>query len=172
LWYILAYNGEKWVIMRIQSFIGQARTSIDAKGRTAFPREFRRMLNDEDGQEVVIAPGPQRSLILFTVPEWNRFMDELAMRPRTQQNQDFANRLLAYAHSCELDGQNRISLTSVLMRHAMLDDEVLFAARERKTLGLWNPKRWEELYGLESDTALREFDEGFFWNGVSGRNNP
>ncbi|NLB63113.1 MAG: MraZ family transcriptional regulator [Fibrobacter sp.] len=154
--------------MRIQSFIGHAQTSIDAKGRTSFPREFRRLLVDEDGAEVVVSPGPNRSLILFTVKEWNAYMDEISRRPRTKQNQEFANQLLAFAHCTKLDGQNRISLNSTLLKHAMLDGEVLFTARQGKTLGLWNPQRWNELYGLSTDDALATFDEGF-WVEEPGR---
>ncbi len=153
--------------MQIQSFIGQARTSIDSKGRTAFPREFRKFLTEEDGAEVVIGPGPQQSLILYTVKEWNHFMDELNARPRTQANDHFIQQLTSMSHACELDGQNRISIPPTLQKYAQLSTEVLFAARGgRKTCGLWNPDRYDSIYGLQSQQAQESFDAGF-WSGTS-----
>ena len=148
--------------MRLNSFIEQATTSIDSKGRTAFPREFRKQMSEEDGDKVVIAPGPQQSLVLYTVPEWNKFMDELARRPQTQANSTFITQIKSFAHVCELDAQNRISITPLLQRHAQLQSEVLFAARQGNSLGMWNPERFEQLYGLKTPTALEAFDAGFW----------
>jgi len=152
--------------MRIQSFIGQARTSIDSKGRTAFPKEFRKFLSEEDGAEVVIGPGPQQSLILYTVEEWNKFLDELYSRPRTQANEHFIAQLISSSHQCELDGQNRVSIPPTLQKHALLTNDVVFAARRGKTASLWNPERYDNLFGLNTPDALNAFDEGF-WSGVN-----
>lgn len=148
--------------MRVQSFIGQAKTSIDSKGRTAFPREFRRYLETEDGTEVVISPGPNHSLILFTAKEWNQFMAEMDARPRTRQNLVFAEQLVSNSHPCEMDGQNRISLTPKLLEYGRFDGEVLFTARRGKTLSLWNPGHYETQYGLQNEDALEAFNAGFW----------
>jgi division/cell wall cluster transcriptional repressor MraZ len=149
--------------MRIQSFIGQARTSIDSKGRTAFPREFRKFLTEEDGAEIVIGPGPQQSLILFTVKEWNQFMEELKARPRTQANDRFIQQISSWSHVCELDGQNRISIPPTLQKYATLTSEVIFAARGGgKTALLWNPERFESINGLSTTDAQKEFDSAFW----------
>jgi MraZ protein len=152
--------------MRIESFIGQARTSIDSKGRTAFPREFRKFLSEEDGAEIVIGPGPQQSLILYTVKEWNSFMDELYARPRTQANEHFIQQMTTMSHTCELDGQNRISIPPTLQRFASLQNEVVFAARRGKTAGLWNPERFDAIYGLITPQSIDAFDAGFFTGSI------
>jgi len=157
--------------MRLQSFIGQARTSIDSKGRTAFPREFRKFLTEEDGAEVVVGFGPKQSLILYTVKEWNQFMQELSQRPRTQMNQQFMEQLISTAHFSELDGQNRITLPPHLQKHALLTTDVIFAARMGKTASLWNPDRYDSIYGLKTPEALEAFDAGF-WSGENREEAP
>ncbi|HSQ41431.1 MAG TPA: MraZ family transcriptional regulator [Fibrobacteraceae bacterium] len=152
--------------MRIESFIGQARTSIDAKGRTAFPREFRRFLTEDDGQELVISLGPNNCLFLYTVKEWNQFMLELESRPRTEKNELFISILKANSFPCELDGQNRIFIPSVLRNRAQIQNDVVFAPQRGKTASLWNPQRYDALYGLNTPEQLAAFDAGF-WSGSS-----
>ena len=56
--------------MNFTSFIGQAQTAIDGKGRTSFPREFRRQLSASEGNEFVVTRGPDRTLRLFVLPEF------------------------------------------------------------------------------------------------------
>jgi MraZ protein len=148
--------------MQMQSFIGQARTSIDSKGRTAFPREFRRFLSEEDGAEFVVTWGPRQSLILFTIKEWNDFQSELAARPFTQANSRFMEQIQHNAAFCEMDCQNRISIPPALQKFASLKDDVVFAARRNKTASLWNPERFDAIYGTSTPDALEAFDAGFF----------
>jgi len=149
--------------MKLSSFIGHVQTSIDAKGRTAYPREFRRFLTEEDGEELVIAPGPEQSLMLYTLPEWERYIAVLENRPRTQANERFLAQTKQYAAFCEMDGQNRITIPAVLQQHAMLEGQVVFASGSRgKTTQLWRPERYNEKFGLNTPEALAAFDSSYY----------
>lgn len=148
--------------MPIIGFIGRAKTAIDDKGRTSFPREFRRALTPEDGREVVVTIGPQGSLILFTAPEWERYTARLEKRPRTRENLNFISLIHNSANISELDGQNRISLTRVQMDYAGLTSEVVFAAGMGKTLELWSPENFERMYPLQTPSDREAFDKAFY----------
>ena len=63
--------------MNLDFFIGQAKTAIDEKGRTSFPREFRRQLSQEESESLVLSIGPERTLILYELNEFKKFMTEL-----------------------------------------------------------------------------------------------
>ena len=154
--------------MSYESFIGKAKTAIDEKGRSSFPKEFRRLLSDEEGRRMVISFGPQRSLILFSLAEYEKFMEALQARPKTPETMTFQRRFHSSTHFVGLDGQNRITLTREDMQYANLSDEVLFAARSGKTLELWNPTTYESLYGFNNDADFNSYDAGFYDDGFAG----
>ena len=146
--------------MSFTSFIGQAQTAIDGKGRSSFPREFRRQLEASDGKEFVVTRGPAQTLRLFTVPEYEKFMADLDSRSDRRQA-DLVRRSL-WPTVVELDGQNRILLPKILLEYAGLKGDVLYVQASGKTLELWNPERYNAKYGLESDDAIAAFDAAFY----------
>ena len=151
--------------MNYTSFIGQAQTAIDGKGRSAFPREFRRQLQASDGEEFVVTRGPSRTLLLFTLPEYEKFMADLDSRSDRRQA-DLVRRGLAPT-VVELDGQTRILLPKILLEYAGLKGEVLYLPARGKTLELWNPERFNEKFGLRTNEAIAEFDAAFYGNGLT-----
>lgn len=152
--------------MSFTSFIGQAQTAIDGKGRSAFPREFRRQLTDVDGKEFVVTRGPDHTLRLFLLSEYEKFMMEVDQRSNSQEA-DTLRRGLGAA-LVELDGQNRILLPKYLMEYAGLKGEVLYVQSRGKTLEMWNPDRYNAQYGLNTDEAVAAFDAAFYGKGSLG----
>ena len=146
--------------MNFTSFIGQAQTAIDGKGRSSFPREFRRQLGPTEGEEFVITRGPNQTLRLFTLPEYEKFMADLDSRSDRRQA-DLVRRGLAPT-VVELDGQNRILLPKILLEYAGLKGEVLYVQASGKTLELWNPERFNEKFGLQTENAIAAFDAAFY----------
>lgn len=146
--------------MNFTSFIGQAQTAIDGKGRSSFPREFRRQLGPTEGEQFVVTRGPAQTLRLFTLPEYEKFMADLDCRSDRRQA-DLVRRSL-WPTVVELDGQNRILLPKVLLEYAGLKGEVLYVQASGKTLELWNPERYNAKYGLESEDAIAAFDAAFY----------
>ena len=146
--------------MNFTSFIGQAQTAIDGKGRSSFPREFRRQLTAAEGESFVVTRGPAQTLRLFTLPEYEKFMADLDCRSDRRQA-DLVRRSL-WPTVVELDGQNRILLPKVLLEYAGLKGEVLYVQASGKTLELWNPERYNAKYGLETEDAMAAFDAAFY----------
>ena len=151
--------------MNFTSFIGQAQTAIDGKGRSSFPREFRRQLGPTEGEEFVITRGPAQTLRLFTLTEYEKFMADLDSRSDRRQA-DLVRRGLCPT-GVELDGQNRILLPKKLLEYAGLKGEVLYVQASGKTLELWNPERFNAKYGLETDDAIAAFDAAFYGEGLT-----
>ena len=83
-------SGRFWVIMdktgkkspmraeSLESFIGKATLAIDATGRTNLPKDFRKVLSDENQGQVVVTIAESRTLVLFPLSEWNRYVRFIA----------------------------------------------------------------------------------------------
>ena len=155
--------------MDFTSFIGQAQTAIDGKGRTSFPREFRRQLTASEGNEFVVTRGPDRTLRLFVLPEFEKFMADLDSWSDRRQA-DVVRRNLCPS-VVEMDGQNRILLPKILLEFACLKDEILYVTARGKTLELWNPERYNEKYGLQTNDAIEAFDAAFYGESLTGGDN-
>lgn len=154
--------------MNFTSFIGQAKTAIDGKGRSSFPREFRRQLADTE-KEFVVARGPDYTLRLFVVEEFEKFMRELDQRPDRRQA-DIVRRGLSPTF-VELDAQNRILLPKELMQYASLTSEVLYLQSRGKTLELWNPDRFNAKYGLSTAEAVDAFSAAYYGESLTEGSN-
>ena len=151
--------------MDFTSFIGQAQTAIDGKGRTSFPREFRRQLAESEGKEFVVTRGPDHTLRLYVLSEYEKFMADLDSRSDRRQT-DLVRRGLGPT-VVEMDGQNRILLPKILLEYAGLKDEVLYVQASGKTLELWNPERFNEKYGLQTNEDVEAFDAAFYGEGLT-----
>ena len=108
----------------------------------------------------MITRGPNRTLRLFTLPEYEKFMADLDSRSDRRQA-DLVRRGLAPT-VVELDGQNRILLPKILLEYAGLKGDVLYVQASGKTLELWNPERYNEKFGLQTEDAIAAFDAAFY----------
>ncbi len=154
--------------MELNAFIGNAKTAIDEKGRSSFPREFRRLLSEEEGSSLILAFGSRDSLILFTLEEYSKYIAKIESRPQTSKNVRFNRMFKANSHYVSLDGQNRILLSKNDIAYAKLDGEVLYVARSGKSVELWNPSIYNEKFGFNTEEDFNEFDAGFFDDEPSG----
>lgn len=155
--------------MNFTYFIGQAQTAIDGKGRTAFPREFRRQLTAAEGEEFVVTRGPDRTLRLYVLPEYEKFMADLDSRPDRRQTENLRRALCATFVA--LDGQNRILLPKNLLEYAGLDREVLYVPASGKTLEMWNPDTYNAKFGFNTEADFAAFDAAFYGEGLTEGDN-
>lgn len=142
-------------------FTDQAKTSIDEKGRTSFPREFRRQLPDDEARKLVVTRGPGRTLELYTKADFREYANRLISRPNTPQNSIFRQQVLGGALEVELDGQNRMMLSKTLMSYANLTNEVMFVGDGLKIV-MWNPDAFEKSIGFVNEDAFVNFDQAYY----------
>lgn len=144
--------------MQIAGFIGKATVAIDGKGRTNFPREFRKMLRPEAEGVVVVTIAEEKTLALYPAYEWNKYVGYLESLGRAPQVTKFRMRITSMARSSVLDAQNRIGLSPELLSYAGLEGEVTFAA-DGNRVRLWQPERFAETYEKltpEEESSLEE----------------
>ena len=119
-------------------------------------------------------PSLGNSVVSFRRPKgmssWSqKFMADLDARSDRRQA-DLVRRGLSPT-VVEMDGQNRILLPKILLEYAGLKDEVLYVQARGKTLELWNPERYNEKYGLQTNDAIEAFDAAFYGEGLTEGDN-
>lgn len=122
--------------------IGQFNHSIDDKNRLSLPAKFRL----EMGKKVVIAPGLDSCLFVYTMKEWGRISERLSMTESSMlsaDNRSFNRYLLGRAVEVEVDTVGRMLLPEHLRDRAALKTKVvLIGVRDR--VEIWDEKRWNE----------------------------
>lgn len=155
--------------MNFRIFIGEAQTAIDEKGRTAFPRDFRRQLSDGERENLVVTKGPEGSLRLFVFSEFEKFMAELdSMRDRRLAELVRGNLSMQLVN---LDGQSRILLPKKLLQIAGLENEILWIPARGKTLALWKPETFNAKIRQNTIDADAMFDSVFYGSGLTEGSN-
>lgn len=130
-------------------FFGEFDYKIDEKGRVPVPPRFRRELKDG----VVLAPGAEKCINAYTLPEWKKMAGALTGGSLTLNKIRRLNRaIFATAFSINIDGQGRIALPVPLRAHAGIEDEVVIAGANTY-LEIWNKELWEEEKAISQEQA-------------------
>lgn len=124
--------------------IGQYSHTIDDKNRLSLPAKFRQ----EMGKKVVITPGLDSCLFIFTMKEWEKIAERLSVKEGSMlqaDNRGFNRYLLGGAVEVEIDGVGRMLLPEHLRDRAKLKSKVVFiGVKDRAELwdeAIWNAYR-------------------------------
>jgi MraZ protein len=119
--------------------IGEHIHSIDDKNRISLPAKFRK----EIGKRVVVAPGLDNCLFVFTEREWKRISEALAKSNLLQaSNRSFARFFFGGAVAVMTDNIGRILIPDYLKNYADLKNEVIVIGVLNR-LEIWNDRRWQ-----------------------------
>lgn len=130
-------------------FYGEFDYKIDEKGRVPLPPKFRNALKDG----VVLTPGPEKCITVYTLPEWRKLSTTLTNSPISRSKMRKLSRaLFATAFSTRIDNQGRVALPAPLREHAEIVDEVVVAG-SNTYLEIWNKILWEEEKELSQEQA-------------------
>jgi MraZ protein len=136
-------------------FLGTYAPRLDEKGRLAFPAKYREDL--EGG--VVVAPGQENCLFVYTRADFVARTAALAASPLSNQATRQRQRMLAArAHDDVLDKQGRITLPSHLREYAGLERDVVVVGA-LSHLEIWDASRWSA-YQSENQDAFAALDDG------------
>jgi len=129
--------------MSMFSFIGQARHTMDDKGRILIPKPYR---SDIDGNTItsyVLTISYEPCLCLFPRQKWLQIMSELAKTPPVDDfSRYFLRKILSGAVYQNQDKIGRIMVPQNLRDHAELDSEV-FIIGVIERIELWDVHLWE-----------------------------
>lgn len=121
--------------------IGQFTHSIDDKNRISLPAKFRQ----EMGKKVVITPGLDSCLFIFTMKEWEKIAERLSMGDSSMlqaDNRGFNRYLIGGAVEVEVDAVGRMLLPDHLRSAANLKSKVVFIG-VRNRAEIWDEDAWK-----------------------------
>ncbi len=120
--------------------IGEYTHSIDDKNRLSLPAKFR----SEMGKKVVVTPGLDSCLFVFTQKEWLKIEEKLNQSSIGQaDSRSFSRHMFAGAVEAEVDSIGRILVPEFLRDRANLKSKVVVIGVSTR-LEIWNEKVWGE----------------------------
>jgi MraZ protein len=125
--------------------------TLDEKRRVAVPKRLRDDFGEVNLEFLYIAPGTQRSLVLYSPAGFAKLGQEFSGK-HSQQN--YLRLFYASAERVDLDGQGRIRIPDRLAEYAGLTHEAyLLGVQDHAEL--WDKAAWDEF--LQKNTPV--FDE-------------
>jgi MraZ protein len=132
--------------------------SLDDKGRVNLPADFRRELESQTEQSLVITnfiSDGARCLEGYTSKSWKEFEEKLAKRSRFDpQVRKLENYYLARATVCSIDSSGRINIPAYLRTYAGLERDLTFTSSVHG-FRIWDKRVWELVFS-EAEAALLE----------------
>jgi MraZ protein len=128
------------MVVKCPMFIGEFEYRVDEKGRVPVPPKFRTEELKKEG--VVLCPGMEKCITLYTVAEWKKLADSLTSGPLMPSKLRKLNRaIFATAFNVDIDGQGRIMVPTQLRQFAGITDEVVIVGANTY-LELWGKEQW------------------------------
>lgn len=126
------------------SFRGINNLALDAKGRMALPARYRDRLLEICGGRLVVTVDRDHCLLIYPQPEWEIIESKLIELPSLNKQARLLQRLLiGHATECEMDGQGRILLPTILRDFAGLEKKIVLIGQGKK-FEIWDEDTWNE----------------------------
>ena len=120
--------------------IGEYTHVIDEKNRLSLPAKFRSVM----GKKVVLTPGLDRCLFVFTAKEWSKIEEKLTQSSLLQaDNRSFNRFMFGGAVEVEVDSIGRILIPDFLRQRANLKNKVVIIGVSSR-VEIWNASVWSE----------------------------
>jgi MraZ protein len=120
--------------------IGEYIHPLDDKNRLSLPSKFRK----EMGKEIVVTPGLDNCLFIFTKKEWNAISQRLSEFSMLQQdNRSFHRYMFGGAQEASVDSSGRILVPDFLKSRAGLEGKVAVVGVQNR-IELWNEEAWNK----------------------------
>lgn len=136
--------------------IGTYLHTIDDKNRLSLPSKFRK----EMGKSVVVTPGLDSCLFVFTAKEWDRISANLSGKENSMMkadNRSLNRYLLGMAVEVEVDQAGRMLIPEHLRNKAKLQSKVVFIG-VRDRVEIWDEATWQS-YAKEVENKADQLAE-------------
>ena len=146
----------------MRKFIGNSLHKLDAKGRVSLPAQFRKLVGEMGGGEIIVSPGlrQKHTLECFTPAGFDVYLDSLA---ESAPNAAAAGRIMARvaggARELAIDDTGRVVIPAELRDYAGLSGEVRFVGTVA-TFQIWNPARFDAFLAEAEDETEETIAEG------------
>ncbi len=124
--------------------IGEYTHTIDEKNRMSLPAKFRTEL----GKKVVITPGLEDCLFVFSMKEWLKVKNKLSNSESdlsflSADRRSFNRFMFGRAAEVEIDSIGRVLLPSFLKERLGLKDKAIVVGVEDR-VEIWHEKAWDK----------------------------
>lgn len=126
------------------SFRGINNLALDAKGRMAMPSRYRDRLLEACGGRLVVTVDRDYCLLVYPLPEWEIIEAKLIKLPSLNRQARLLQRLLiGHATECDMDGQGRILVPTMLREFAGLTKKIVLIGQGKK-FEIWDEDTWND----------------------------
>lgn len=129
--------------------IGEFTHTLDDKNRLSLPAKYRKEL----GKIVVVTPGLDGCLFLFTLKEWGSIAEKLSGTSLlSSTNRSFNRYMFGGATEVPVDTNGRILIPDFLKSRAGFKDKVVLVGVKTR-MEIWSEKSWEAVKGVVEKEA-------------------
>lgn len=128
-------------------FTGNIDAKVDEKGRVFVPSSFRKILQREDSQGLILRRDVfQKCLVLYPQEVWNAQVDAITARTNMfdRQGRDALRRYVAGAEAITLDSGGRMLIPRRYLEETGIKNEVRFIGVD-DTIEIWERQAAEAL---------------------------
>jgi MraZ protein len=128
-------------------FLGNIEAKIDVKGRAFLPAIFRKVLQTENEERLVLRKDVfQPCLVLYPESVWNEQMDSMRQRLNrwNKQHQQVFRQFVSEVELLTLDGNGRFLIPKRYQRLAFIEQGIKFVGMG-DTIEIWAVQKEEEL---------------------------
>lgn len=132
--------------------IGQYTSKLTEKNRLSVPKKIR----EELGDEVIVAKWYEGCLVLVSKSNWQKLTRRLTGETRifVSPVREIDRFILGSAFEVSLDSQGRFVIPEILVKYALIDEEVVFLGLGDRA-EIWAIERFRELE-KESEKRAKE----------------
>jgi MraZ protein len=132
-------------------FAGEYLCKVDEKGRFIVPSPIREQI-EADGQAVTFLKGPEQSLLIYSLKEWEKVLDRTKTTLDEDQSRLFMHFVVSEAGTSEIDKTGRILIPGRLRKQIPLDEdlEIILVGMYHR-LEVWNPSEWRRYIARTED---------------------
>lgn len=138
--------------------IGEYTNTIDEKNRVSLPVKFRKEL----GKKIIITPGLDSCLFIFTMKEWEKITKQLSSSESglsflSKDQRTFNRNMFGQASDVEVDKIGRILVPEYLKEKINISSKVSFVGVQDR-VEMWNEKTWS-VFKKTSEKQAEELAE-------------
>lgn len=136
-------------------FWGSYKSKLDSKGRINFPAKFRKNLNEEGEETLILIRGNEKCISVYPRNAWSQKVEQI--KKQVANDREFAvvsRRMMYEASEQTIDKQGRLNLSAALIDYAGLDVDVLIVGYENK-IEIWNYSKYGEFVETATPDYLR-----------------
>ena len=126
-------------------FLSTYENKLDKKGRVSVPASFRSYLSSLGYNGVICYPSfNNQSIEACSQDRIEKLSNTIdSLNPFEEKRDFFATSILSESISLQFDSEGRISLSSKLLKHAKIKNNMLFVG-QGKTFQIWEPLIFEK----------------------------